>query len=210
MMRKSMAGIVAVLLVAAPAAAQQGQGMPHPNMPGYGMHGQMMGRGMMGPGMMGMGMHGPGMILALKSPLGLTDAQVQQIQKIRDDARTSVQKDMQQAMQAHQAAMQALMNDNPDTGAYQKNLQQAANDFVAAQVAMAQAYVSARKALTADQRQKLDEGAAMVHALMSQRGMMMGGMMGGWMHGNMMQGWTGQGGAGHGWMHGQRPDTTRW
>ncbi|MEJ2679628.1 MAG: Spy/CpxP family protein refolding chaperone, partial [Gemmatimonadota bacterium] len=143
MMQRLMAGMVILALAAAPAAAQQGQPSQHPGMPGWGMHGQMM-----GPGMMGMGLHGPGMILALKSSLGLSDAQVQQIQKIRDDARTTVQKDMQQAMQAHQAAMQALMNDNPDVGAYQKNLQAAANDFVSAQVAMAQAYVNARKALT--------------------------------------------------------------
>jgi Spy/CpxP family protein refolding chaperone len=209
-MRKLMAVVVTTLLAVAPAAAQQGQPMPHANMPGYGMHRQAMGGGMMGMGMMGMGMHGPGMILALQSSLGLSDTQVQQIQKIRDDARTAVQKDMQQAMQAHHVAMQALMNDNPDTAAYQKNLQQAANDFVSAQVAMAQAYVNAREALTADQRQKLDEGAAMIHDLMEQGGMMGHGMMGGWMRSGMMQGWTGRGGMGHGWMHGQQPDTTKW
>ncbi|HKJ93609.1 MAG TPA: Spy/CpxP family protein refolding chaperone, partial [Longimicrobiales bacterium] len=168
-----MAVVAIALLAAAPAAAQQGQPM-HRDTSGWGMHGQWMGRGMMGPGMMGpgmmggtmmgrgmmgMGMHGPGMLLALKSSLGLTDAQVQQIQKIRDDARTTVQGAMQQAMQAHQSAMQALMDDNPDVGAYQKGLQQAADRFVAAQVAMAKAYVSARNVLTDSQRQKLDEGA---------------------------------------------------
>lgn len=216
-MQKLMAAIVSLLIVAAPAAAQQGQPTPGQNMPGWGMHGQMM-----GPGMMGMGTHGPGMILALKSALGLSDAQVQQIQKIRDDARTTAQKDMQQALKAHQAAVQALMSDNPDTSAFQKNLQQAANDFVSARVAMAQAYVNARKALTDQQRQKLDEGAAMIHELMRQHGMMgrgnsMGwGMMGhGMMHGGMMQGWMGPGRMGggwtsHGWRRGQPPDTTQW
>lgn len=209
MMQRLMAGMMILALAAAPAAAQQGQPMQHPGMPGAGMHEQMHGQ-MMGPGMMGTGMHGPGMILALKSSLGLSDAQVQQIQKIRDDARTEVQKDMQQAMQAHQASMQALMNDNPDVGAYQKNLQAAANAFVAARVAMAQAYVNARKALTADQRQKLDEGAAMIHDLMRQRGMMGGH---GWMESGMMGSWMGQGrmGQGHmGWSHNQKPDTTKW
>ncbi len=202
MMRRLMAALVTLALAAAPAAAQQGQPMQHRGMQGPGMPGAMM-----GSTMMGMGMHGPGMILALKSSLGLSDAQVQQIQKIRDDTRTTVQKNMQAAMQARRAAMQALMSDNPDVGAYQKNLQQAANDFVAAQVAMAQSYVNARKALTADQLQKLDEGAAMIHELFSQRGMM-GGR--GWMGSGMMDGWMNGGGMGHGWMHGQRPDTTKW
>lgn len=205
-MRRLMAALVTLALAAAPAAAQQGQPMRHPGMQGPGMAGSMMGRGTMG-----MGMHGPGMILALKTSLGLSDAQVQQIEKIRDDTRATVHKNMQAAMQAHQAAMQALMTDNPDVGAYQKNLQQAANDFVAAQVAMAQSYVNARKALTAAQLQKLDEGAAMIHELFSHRGMMGGrgwmgsSGMGGWMNGRM-----GQGGMGHGWTHGQRPDTAKW
>lgn len=218
-MRRFMAAIVTMLLATAPAAAQQGQPTPRQNMPGWGMHGQMM-----GPGTMGMGMHGPGMILAFKSSLGLSDVQVQQIQKIGDDARTTMQKDMQQAQQAHQAAVQALMSNPPDAGAYQKNLQQAANDFVSAQVAMAQAYVNARKVLTDQQRQKLDDGAAMIHDLLRQRGMMGGWMrpgmmghggMGGWSHGGMMQGWMGPGWMGRGWTsrgwrRGQQPDTMQW
>ncbi|MGK7312830.1 MAG: hypothetical protein ACN0LA_11390, partial [Candidatus Longimicrobiales bacterium M2_2A_002] len=110
-MRKTLAVLAAIALVAAPAVAQghhgaradssrsmgmaQGQsGMMQGGMMQMmqGMHGQ---QGMMGGGMMGMAA-GPGMILQLRESLELTDDQVTQLETLRDSARSAMRQHMMQ------------------------------------------------------------------------------------------------------------------
>ena len=155
-----------------------------------GMGGGMMGGGMMGGGTMGAGMmggdttHGHGQhsgamgqmggmmsdssaMLHMKSQLGLSDAQVGQLRAIHQRVCTAAQPHMKLAMEAHQAAMQALQGDTPNLDAYRKQLDQAAAHTVEAQVEMAKGMLEIRKALTPAQRQKLDQ----MHRQMMQGGM---------------------------------------
>lgn len=109
-----------------PGAGMMGQGMMGPGMMGPG--GGMMGPGMMGPGMgmMGQGMMGPGagmmgprggMMMGPMSEfamLDLSDAQQQQINRIRQE---TMQKHMglrQQIMGERQNMRQLLLQDRPD------------------------------------------------------------------------------------------------
>ena len=142
-----------------------------------GMHGMMMGMmGMMGNDMMrsqqGQGhammrgqrgnrtggmMYDSSMMAHMKSQLGLSDEQMQKLRTIRQRTCAAAQPHMKLAMQAHQAAMQALQSDNPDMAAYKGQLDQAATYMVEAQVEMAKGMVEFRNSLTTEQRRKLDQ-----------------------------------------------------
>lgn len=217
-MRKITTLAVAMMLAAAPLAAQQGQQAHHGAQKGSmgmmgstgAMHGGMM-QGMMGQTGMGgmMGMHsGPAMILRLAQPLGLSDAQVAQIEQIQKESQAAAQPYVQQAAEAARAASDALQGDAPDLDAYSEGLREAADQMVQAHVAMARAGVEARGVLTAEQRDKLGTGMNMMSH------MMQGGMMGQGMSGGMMGAMGGgmpcmQGGMmGGGMMGAAVPDTT--
>lgn len=147
------------------------------------MMGSMMGQGMMGSGMMqmmgqGMGMMatgGPGAtaMLTMRDALDLSDEQVSRLETIRDELATTVQPLMTAMMASHTAAAGALQGDTPQLGAYQQNLQTAANIMVQTHVAMAQAQVQARRVLTPEQRERLAvRGMQMMQGAMGADGMM--------------------------------------
>lgn len=134
------------------------------------MHGMMMGPmgdSMMRPGQRPMGgamrgqmgamMNDSAMMVQMRSQLGLTDAQAQQLRAIHQRACAAAQPHMTMAMQAHQAAMKALAGDNPNLSAYENQLDTGAKHMVKAQVEMAKGMIEFRKALTPAQRQKLDQ-----------------------------------------------------
>ena len=104
----------------------------------------------------------------MRSELGLTDAQMQQLHSIVQRACTAAQPHMMLAMQAHQAATQALEGDNPSLDHFEDQLDNAAKHMVAAQVEMAKGMIEARKSLTPAQRQKLDQ---MHKQMMAREGM---------------------------------------
>ena len=126
------------------------------------MHGMMM--GMMGDGMMRgqtggqMGaMNDSSMMVQMRSELGLSDAQMQQMHTIHQRACAAAQPHVTLARQAHQGAMQALQGDRPNLDHFEDQLDKAAKHMVEAQVEMAKGMIEFRKTLTAAQRQKLDQ-----------------------------------------------------
>jgi len=134
------------------------------------MHAMMMGDmggGMMrlGPGpadsmmkgRMGERMNDSSMMMQMQSELGLSDAQLQQLRAIHQHACTAAQPHMRMAMDARQAAMQAIQGDNPSLDHFEDQLDKAAKHMVAAEVEMAKGMIDIRKALSPAQRQKLDQ-----------------------------------------------------
>ena len=93
----------------------------------------------------------------MRSELGLSEAQMQQLHGIVQRACTAAQPHMTMAMQAHRAAMQALQGDNPKLDQFEDQLDNASKHMVAAQVEMAKGMIEARKSLTPAQRQKVDQ-----------------------------------------------------
>jgi len=148
-----------------------------PGQPGMMMRSPMP-AGMMhagGEGMMRSGGHGPmmaHMLVQLREPLGLSEAQVQQLHTIAREAAQAHEQHMHPAMQAHHAAMQALHSESPDVAAYEARLREAADHHVQAEVAGARALARAMGVLSPEQRGRFHTGMQMMHH-------MMGGMMGG-------------------------------
>ena len=186
-MKMRMLQLAAALLGISPllAAAQQPtRPMPMQNPSAMAcpmaMHGMMMGpmgdsmmrggqrqmRGVMG-GQMGAMMNDSAMMVQMRSQLGLTDAQMQQLRATHQRACAAAQPHMTMAMQAHQAAMKALAGDSPKLNVYEDQLETGAKHMVKAQVEMAKGMIEFRKTLTPAQRQKLDQ----MHQQMMQGGM---------------------------------------
>ncbi|MGM0669164.1 MAG: Spy/CpxP family protein refolding chaperone [Gemmatimonadota bacterium] len=116
----------------------------------------MMQGGMMQGGMMDMGMAGgAGMILSLEESLDLSEDQVQRLEEMQESIRDEVQQHTSQAMEAGQAAMEALQSDTPDLGTYEESLREAADHSILAHTAMARSDVEARQLLTAEQQKDL-------------------------------------------------------
>jgi Spy/CpxP family protein refolding chaperone len=166
-MKKPMFLLATAALAASPSLASAQQ----PTMAcSMGMHAMMtgeMGGGMMRPdqgppgamrrGQMGGPMNDSSMMMRMSSELGLSEAQLQQIRTIHQRACAAAQPHMTMAMQAHQAAMQALQGDNPNLDHFEDQLDKAAKHMVAAQVEMAKGMIDVRKSLSPAQRQKFDE-----------------------------------------------------
>jgi Spy/CpxP family protein refolding chaperone len=129
------------------------------------MRGQMSGR-MGGMGAMGGMMNDSSMMVRMRTELSLTDAQMQQLRTMQQSACAAAQPHMQLAMQAHQAAMQALEGDHPSLDHFEDQLDKAAKHMVEAQVEMAKQMLAFRNGLTPEQRQKLDQ----MHQRMMQGG----------------------------------------
>jgi uncharacterized membrane protein len=164
---------IAFLMLAGAAAAQQpthAMAQDHPAM-GCDMRGMMMGpmmgghrpgrmSGQMGgqmSGQMGGMMNDSSMMDHMRSELGLTDAQMQAMREMHQRACAAAAPHMQLAMQAHQAAMQALQGDNPNLDHFEDQLDKAAKHMVEAQVEMAKQMIAFRATLTPAQRQKMDQ-----------------------------------------------------
>ena len=200
-MRNLIAVTMAAALIASPAEAQQhghgqaadsarsmmgmmGMMQGHCGMTSGGMMRSIMGGGMMGEGMMQGGMMhdgmmgmagGPGMILSLEETLGLTEDQVETLQRMKESADSGVQQHMMQGMEARQAATEILQSESPDLGTYEERLQEAANHMVLAHTVMARADLQAREELIEQQRQKLETFKGMMIELC--RGSQGSGMM---------------------------------
>jgi uncharacterized membrane protein len=123
------------------------------------MSGQMAGR-------MGGMMNDSSMMIQMRTELGLTDAQTQQMRTMQQRACAGAQPHMQMAMQARQAAMQALEGDHPSLDHFEDQLDKAAKHMVEAQVEMAKQMIAFRNELTPAQRQKFDQ----MHQRMMQGG----------------------------------------
>lgn len=139
------------------------------------MHAMMMGGMMQGPmrgqmsgrmGGMGEVMNDSSMMARMRTELGLTDSQMQQLRTMQQSACAAAQPHMQMAMQAHQAAMQALEGDHPSLDHFEDQLDKAAKHMVEAQVEMAKQMIAFRNTLTPEQRKKMDQ----MHQRMMQRG----------------------------------------
>ena len=192
-MRRTLAVLVALVLVAAPAAAQGHHGARADSSRGMGM---MQGQsGMMQGGMMQM-MHGqsgmmmgmvmgPGMILRMQGSLELTESQVEQLETLHDSVQSTMRQHMMQGMRVMHAASGMLASDSPDVEAYENQLREATNHMVLAHTVMARAAVEARQVLSPEQRQQLSLARQMMHEMhpgmmdggMRNRGMMDRGMM---------------------------------
>jgi Spy/CpxP family protein refolding chaperone len=187
-MNKRMSRL-AIVLAASPVLAAAQQPTPPANMQNQAamcsMHAMMVGE--MGGGMMrpeqgppgsmmrdqrGGAMNDSSMMMRMTSELGLSDAQLQQIRTIHQRACAAAQPHVTMAMQAHQAAMQALEGDNPNLDHFEDQLDKAAKHMVEAQVQMAKGMIDIRKVLSPTQRQKFDQ----IHREMMQGGMRSGGM----------------------------------
>lgn len=194
MIRKAMTTLGLALLVYAQAVeAQAGhqhdqQVQDSTRMMGHGM----MCMGMMGGGEMEMGMTmmsgmlSPAMILRASEGLALTAEQITRLEAMRTQSTEAIQPHMQQAMTAHQRALQALQGDSPDLSAYESAVREAANHMGLMHVAAARAGVEARAVLTTDQRARLTHAMTMMRRMMGGgsggmmmqqgRGMQSGGM----------------------------------
>lgn len=149
---------MAVSVVALPLAAQQ-HGDMQPPPAEHRMHMQAC---------MAMTAHpGPAMLLRVQKALGLSPAQVAQIRQLQQQSANATREHMREAMEAHQHAEQLLRSDAPDMTALEAAAKLAAEHTALAHVAMIRAGVEARKVLTAEQRQKLQTGMAMMHEMMS-------------------------------------------
>ncbi len=171
-MRRMILGAV-LALWAAPAAAQQ-----------HGQHPQQM-QMMHDQAQMCMAMMGgasPAVLLQHREALGLSQSQVQRLERLQNEVRMSVMPHMQPGMQAHAAAAEVLKADTPDFAAYEARLREAADHMVRTHVALARVGVEARKVLTAEQRNRVSN--------------LQGEMMGGGQHG-MMRGQQGMAQGGH-------------
>jgi len=169
-MNKHTLPLLVATLVATPllAIAQQpSRPLPmrnHAGMP-CDMHGMMSGSMMNGPmgGQMmsastGKRIMGDSSGMArMRSELRLSEAQMKQMHDMEQRACADARPHMQMAMQAHQAAMQALQGDHPSLDAFEDQLDKAAKHMVEAQVAMAKQMLAFRNSLTPAQRQKLDQ-----------------------------------------------------
>jgi Spy/CpxP family protein refolding chaperone len=114
--------------------------------------------------------------------LSLTAEQKTRLEALRTQSSEAAHPHMQQAMAAHQKAVQTLQGDSPDLVAYESALKEATNHMTAMHVASARAGIDARAVLTPDQRMKLTNATTMMRGMMCGES---GGMM--MQHGRGMQ-----------------------
>jgi Spy/CpxP family protein refolding chaperone len=169
-----------------PQAVQHAQPMPHAQ---AARHAQMQGMG----GMSCMDMMGgpsPAAVLHHAKALDLTAQQLDRLHELAKQDSTAAMPHMREAMAAHEAAAQVLRAEHPDMAAYEARLNDAARHAIAGHVAMARSAVATRELLTAAQRTRLQAEMKKMQGMMG-KGMSMsgmGGMMGGGMGGGMMGG----------------------
>jgi Spy/CpxP family protein refolding chaperone len=106
------------------------------------------------------------MMAEMRSQLGLTDAQMQQMRAIHQRACAAAEPHVKLAMQAHEAAMKALHADQPNLNGYREQTETAAKHMVEAQVELAKGMIEFHKDLTTAQRQKMNQ----MHSRMMQGG----------------------------------------
>src|SRR6266540_6939188 len=149
-------GLAALMLAAAPLAAQQPQMMGHDQSMTDHMR-QM--QQMMAPMMRAMAF-APDHLLARKDSLNLTPQQITRLTALRDAAKTPHDAAAADA-KAHMGAMaQALNAASPDTAAVKQHFQAAHTAMGNAHWAMLAAAAQARGVLTAEQRARVDRWAS--------------------------------------------------
>lgn len=129
-----------------------------------GMHGR--GMGPMGPGMGGPGMMGKWWKNSeLVRQLGLSDAQVQQIEKIFQERRLQLI-DLQAALQKQEATLEPLVEaDRPEEGQVTAQIDRVAQARANLEKAHAQMLLAIRRVLTVEQWKQLHsrDGMRMMH-----------------------------------------------
>lgn len=170
--RGTVALVVGALLVLpAVVAAQQGHhGGGDQEAPRQGMRGMMMGAqghgGMMGMmGGMMMAGPGPGMILAQSDVLALTDAQVEEIEGLRERLSETRTEHVETMRTLHERLAEEA-GAQMDLDAYESAVRSLEDERVAMHMAMARAARDAREVLTAEQREKLRVGMRMMRGMM--------------------------------------------
>lgn len=129
----------------------------------FGAHGLMGGAGM---GMMiAYGLPSPGVILGMQDDLGLSDAQVSQLESLQRNVQETLRADLTSAEEAWEQASSILESATPDLHAYEQKLQEVSTERVDAQVAVANASVQARSILTQEQLQKVRDGISMLQGM---------------------------------------------
>jgi len=148
-------GLAALMLAAAPLAAQQPQLMGHDQSMADHMR-QM--EQMMAPMMRAMAFT-PDHLLARKDSLNLTPQQVTRLTALRDAAQSTHDAAAAEAKAHMDGVGQALMVATPDTGAVKMHFQAAHSAMGRAQWAMLSAAAQARGVLTDEQRARADRWA---------------------------------------------------
>ncbi|PYP38696.1 MAG: hypothetical protein DMD48_08865 [Gemmatimonadetes bacterium] len=151
-------GLAALMLAAAPLAAQQPQLMGHDQSMADHMR-QM--EQMMAPMMRAMAFT-PDHLLARKDSLNLTPQQVTRLTALRDAAQSTHDAAAAEAKAHMDGVGQALMVATPDTGAVKMHFQAAHSAMGRAQWAMLSAAAQARGVLTDEQRARVDRWANMM------------------------------------------------
>ncbi len=148
-------GLAALMLAAAPLAAQQPQMMGHDQSMTDHMR-QM--QQMMAPMMRAMAFT-PDHLLARKDSLNLTPQQVTRLSALRDAAQSTHDAAAAEAKAHMDGVGQALNVATPDTGAVKMHFQAAHTAMGRAQWAMLSAAAQARGVLTDEQRARVDRWA---------------------------------------------------
>jgi hypothetical protein len=169
-MKRVAGAAMALILAAAPLAAQQtGMARMHDRRPMAGQrNGQ--GAGMMATGMawddamMGDLPPSPAMLIRAQEALGLTEDQVARLGALQEEAQAEAQAHMEAARQSRQQAMQDLSG-TPDLDAYRQDLQTAHTEMLEAHMAVVRSRVEAGAVLTEAQQKKLDTAREVMRAM---------------------------------------------
>ena len=130
--------------------------------------------------MMSAMMQGPDMALKHRSELGLTDAQAQRLQALRDGAKQSHMQAMQRMQALHREIAEASKGERFNEAAVRAAFDRMGDLHTEMGVAMLRTRQEARQVLTPEQRNKLEQmGSGMMGmgGMMRMHGMMGGGMM---------------------------------
>src|SRR5436309_7032643 len=147
-------GLAALMLAAAPLAAQQPQMMGHEQQD----HMRQMEQ-IMAPMMRAMAFT-PDHLLARKDSLNLTPQQITRLTALRDAAKTAYDPAAAAAKTHMDALAQALNAASPDTSAVKEHFQEAHAAMGKAHWAMLAAAAQARAVLTDEQRTRVDRWAS--------------------------------------------------
>jgi len=172
-MKRSIGVLIALLVPAAPLAAQQG--MHGQDMQGWmqQMHGGMMPMAEMG-GMLRIMAYAPGHLLMHKDSLGLTADQVKRLTVLRDTAQARQAAAMADAKPHFQALEQQSGVTPLDTAGLRKHFEAAHAAMGRAHWAMVAAAAQAQAVLTDAQRTKMKTWADSMTSWMEHRRGMMG------------------------------------
>lgn len=189
------AALVAGLMVAGGAAYAQ-IGEPVREAPSERMEGMSM---MDGCPMMRAHMSGPAAVLKHGDALELTEAQMRQLETLREAMAGNREPGMERMMESHRQLAGATEQGQFDEASARAALERMSSLHTEMALGMLRTRARVHEILTPEQRTELDElsGGMMQGGMMGMMRMMMNGdSMGGMMHGEGMEGMNGMGGMG--------------